>query len=401
MAITVDPVLRVQDLYKQFGDEEVVKGISFDIPEGDTLVLLGPSGSGKSTILRLIAGIEQPDRGRIWLHGRPVDHLPARQRNIGFIFQSYALFPQMTVEQNIAFGLKIRKVPASAIRAATGRLLGLIGLAEHRHKHPSQLSGGQQQRVAIARALAYGPRLLLFDESFSALDAATRVNLRREIRSLLREFRLSAMFVTHDQEEALELGDQIAVLQDGMIEQIGNPSEVYNHPRSEFVATFLGTANLLLGRWWNGEFELGTWRLPSPQDSLKMENGQAVKLIFRPEDVVLSTHPAGPPQTLGSGAVESVSFVGAYERLVVRVNPFSTAANLDESNGHQAGLPLTVTRPKWEANRLPLSPGARVWLALKGYRLLPHFVLQDEESVERVAVGQPRVIDRYTNGAGI
>jgi ABC-type Fe3+/spermidine/putrescine transport system ATPase subunit len=277
----------------------------------------------------------------------------------------------------------------------------MIGLTDHRRKYPAQLSGGQQQRVAIARALAYEPRLLLFDEAFSALDAATRVSLRREIRALLRGLRVSALFVTHDQEEALELGDQIAVMRAGVIEQVGNPGEIYNHPRSEFVATFLGTANLLLGRWGNGEFELGGARLPAPPDAPRLENGQTVKLIFRPEDALLSLHPAGHAHALGPGLVEEVSFVGAFERLTVRINPFSRHPEQDEPSGFLEGLPITVTRPKWEASQMPLQPGQRVSLGLKSYRLLPHFVLQDEESVERVPAGSLRAIDRYSNGAGI
>src|SRR3712207_732681 len=209
----------VHGLSKSFKGARVLADVSFDVAEGEALVLLGASGSGKTTILRIIAGLETPDSGRVLLHGRDVTELPARERGVGVIFQSYALFPRMTVEQNIGYGLRIRGRKRAEVRAEVERLLELVGLAEHRRKFPSQLSGGQQQRVAIARTLAYRPQVLLFDEPFGALDAQTRVHLRREIRGLLREVNVPAVFITHDQEEALELGDRIAVLHAGRLEQ--------------------------------------------------------------------------------------------------------------------------------------------------------------------------------------
>ena len=237
----------VQSLSKRFKEARVLDDVSFDVAEGESLVLLGASGSGKTTILRIIAGLEQPDTGRVILHGKDVTDLPARERGVGVIFQAYALFPRMTVEKNIGYGLKIRRQPRKERKETVNRLLKLVQLEEHRKKYPWQLSGGQQQRVAIARTLAYKPQVLLFDEPFGALDAQTRVHLRREIRGLLRQVKVPSVFITHDQEEALELGDRIAVLNNGHLEQVGTPDEVYNHPATEFVATFLGAANLLLG----------------------------------------------------------------------------------------------------------------------------------------------------------
>src|SRR2546430_8692752 len=228
---------------KRFGTTSVLENITFHVAEGEALVLLGPSGSGKTTILRIIAGLEQPYTGRVILHGQDVTDLPARERGVGVIFQSYALFPRMTVEKNIAFGLKIRRRPRKERKETVDRLIELVQLEAHRKKYPWQLSGGQQQRVAIARTLAYKPQVLLFDEPFGALDAQTRAELRREIRALLRQVKVPSVFITHDQEEALELGDRIAVLNEGRLEQIGTPDEVYNHPASEYVATFLGAAN--------------------------------------------------------------------------------------------------------------------------------------------------------------
>src|SRR3989440_4321864 len=237
----------VVGISKFFGKTSVLQNISFDVAEGEALVLLGASGSGKTTILRIIAGLEQPYTGKIMLHGKDVTELPARERGVGVIFQSYALFPKMTVEKNIGYGLRIRKRRRKEIRKTVNELLSLVQLQEHRKKYPSQLSGGQQQRVAIARTLAYDPEVLLFDEPFGALDAQTRGHLRREIRALLKKVNVPAIFITHDQEEALELGDRIAVVNVGHIEQIGTPSEVYNNPATEYVATFLGAANIFEG----------------------------------------------------------------------------------------------------------------------------------------------------------
>src|SRR5437016_5485922 len=313
----------LQGVSKRFNKARVLEDVSFDVAEGESLVLLGASGSGKTTILRIIAGLEQPDKGRVFLHGQDVTDLPARERGVGVIFQSYALFPRMTVEKNIAFGLKIRRRPRKERKETVNRLIKLVQLEDHRNKYPWQLSGGQQQRVAIARTLAYKPQVLLFDEPFGALDAQTRVKLRREIRALLREVKVPAVFITHDQEEALELGDRIAVLNDGHLEQIGTPDEVYNHPSTEFVATFLGAANLLLGVVIPGAIQIGVGPLPATEETKKFRPGQSVKLVFRPEDVCLSPANAKLPEgcrRLANGVIEEVNFVGAYERLNVRLD---------------------------------------------------------------------------------
>src|SRR3977135_1405903 len=268
-------------LSQHFGKTSVLENISFEVAEGEVLVLLGASGSGKTTILRIIAGLEQPYTGKVVLHGKDVTELPARERGVGVIFQSYALFPKMTVEKNIGYGLSIRRRPRKEIRKAVNDLLALVQLEEHRKKYPSQLSGGQQQRVAIARTLAYKPEVLLFDEPFGALDAQTRVHLRREIKALLKKVNVPAIFITHDQEEALELGDRIAVINVGHIEQIGTPYEVYNKPASEYVATFLGASNILAGVVRKDYVEVGSAQIPTRPDGEKFKEGQAVKVIFR------------------------------------------------------------------------------------------------------------------------
>ena len=340
----------VTGLSKQFGNTPVLKEINFDIAEGETLVLLGASGSGKTTILRIIAGLEQPDTGRVILHGRDVTDLPARERGVGVIFQSYALFPNMTVEQNIGYGLRIRRRNPKEIREIVDQLLELVRLKEHRRKYPSQLSGGQQQRVAIARTLAYQPEVVLFDEPFGALDAQTRTRLRSEIRTLLRKVNVPAIFITHDQEEALELGDRIAVINAGHIEQIGTPQEVYDQSASEYVATFLGRANLVKGVVRHNFVEVGSELLPLPDRAKNFHHGQEVSLVFRPEDVRLAHRDERlwDCHHFANGAVREVVFAGAYERLTVQVN--------------DAEIVVTRLKPQTNASKLHIGDQVRVGL---------------------------------------
>src|SRR5882672_11466850 len=271
------PAASVVGVSKFFGKTSVLENITFHVAEGEALVLLGASGSGKTTILRIIAGLEQPYTGKIILHNKDVTELPARERGVGVIFQSYALFPKMTVEKNIGYGLRIRHRRRKEVKKTVNELLELVQLEEHRKKYPSQLSGGQQQRVAIARTLAYNPEVLLFDEPFGALDTQTRMKLRREIRALLRKVNVPAIFITHDQEEALELGDRIAVINVGNIEQIGTPDEVYNNPATEYVATFLGAANILEGVVRNDQVEIGSAVIPARINREKFREGETVK----------------------------------------------------------------------------------------------------------------------------
>ena len=374
----------VRGVSKRFKKSRVLEDISFDVAEGESLVLLGASGSGKTTILRIIAGLEQPDSGRVILHGKDVTDLPARERGVGVIFQAYALFPRMTVEKNIAYGLKIRRRPRKERRETVDRLIKLVQLGQHRKKYPSQLSGGQQQRVAIARTLAYKPQVLLFDEPFGALDAQTRVHLRREIRALLRQVKVPSVFITHDQEEALELGDRIAVLNDGRLEQIGTPDDVYNHPATEFVATFLGAANLLIGVAVGGFVEIGTAKLPAEKETRRFRDGQSVKLVFRPEDVCVSQDANLPEgcRRLTNGVIEEVNFVGAYERLTVRLDLTHRKGDTDalyevtiNTPQRMTGVPIMVTRPKPEANALRYKAGDRVAIGLTSFSVLPNYTL--------------------------
>jgi len=372
----------VVGLSKRFGKASVLENISFDIAEGELLVLLGASGSGKTTILRIIAGLEMPYTGKVILHGKDVTELPARERGVGVIFQSYALFPKMTVEKNIGYGLRIRKRPRKEIRERVNELLSLVQLTEHRKKYPSQLSGGQQQRVAIARTLAYKPEVLLFDEPFGALDTQTRVHLRREIRALLKKVNVPAIFITHDQEEALELGDRVAVLNVGHIEQIGTPFEIYNHPATEYVATFLGAANVLDAVVRNDFLEIGATQMPATLDKEKFHHGDCVKVIFRPEDVSVNRTDFMRPghHRLSSAVIEEITFVGAYERLRLRLERTgSDECKTDdtpyylttETPDREPTKSIIATRPKPEASNTRLHVGERVIVALTSFTVLP------------------------------
>jgi len=362
----------VRNVSKKFGATTVLEEISFDVTEGEVLVLLGASGSGKTTILRIIAGLETTNSGQIILHGKNVTELPARERGTGVIFQSYALFPKMNVEKNIAYGLRLRRHSKKETAETVNRLIELVHLEEHRQKSPSQLSGGQQQRVAIARALAYEPEVLLFDEPFGALDAQIRTRLRREIRGLLKKINVPSIFITHDQEEAFELGDRIAVLNSGKLEQIGTPFDIYNQPATEYVATFVGAANLLLGVIRGGNFEVGDISIEL-EDETNFRDGQSVKLVFRPEDVFLRKpeNLTQNYQKLTDGIVEEVNFVGAFERVVVRLNLSPKS-------------PIIVTRPKTETLAFPLHKGQEVSVGLVRFRVLPNFTLASERASRMV-----------------
>ena len=232
--------IAVENVSKRFGSFQAVDRVSLEIGSGSLVALLGPSGSGKSTLLRLISGLETPDSGRIWLTGTEATTQSVQERNIGFVFQHYALFKHLTVRQNIAFGLEIRKAPADKVKKKVGELLDLVQLSGLGERYPSQLSGGQRQRVALARALAVEPKVLLLDEPFGALDAKVRKDLRAWLRRLHDEVHVTTVFVTHDQEEAMEVSDKIVVMNKGQVEQVGTPAEIYDRPANAFVMSFIG-----------------------------------------------------------------------------------------------------------------------------------------------------------------
>jgi sulfate transport system ATP-binding protein len=238
-------MISVHGVSKRFGDFAALDDVSLEVPEGSLTALLGPSGSGKSTLLRIIGGLEAPDAGSVRIDGDDVTHVAPQRRGIGFVFQHYAAFRHMTVRDNVAFGLKVRKQSKPRIAARTTELLGIVGLSGYAERYPNQLSGGQRQRMALARALAVQPRLLLLDEPFGALDARVRAELREWLRRLHEEVAVTTLIVTHDQEEAMSIADRIAVLDDGRIAQVGGPRELYDRPANEFVAGFLGPVSRL------------------------------------------------------------------------------------------------------------------------------------------------------------
>jgi sulfate/thiosulfate transport system ATP-binding protein len=277
--------IAAEGLTKTFGSFRAVEDVSFRAEDGKITALLGPSGSGKSTVLRMIAGLERPDAGRIWVGAEEQTAKRVQERRFGFVFQHYALFRHMTVRQNVAFGLSVRKEPKRDQQARVDDLLELVQLAGLADRFPEQLSGGQRQRVALARALAPRPKVLLLDEPFGALDARVRQELRRWLDALHRELGVTSLLVTHDQEEALELANQIVVMHQGKIEQIGTPEEVYNRPATPFVAGFVGSANVLRGAVWEGHVHFGRSAVTGAHH---LEDGAEAVAYVRPHDVHLS-----------------------------------------------------------------------------------------------------------------
>ncbi len=333
-----DPFLSIQNVRKSFGQTTVVTEFNLDVGRGEFVSFLGPSGCGKTTMLRMVAGFEEPSAGRITIGGRDVTNLKPNQRDIGMVFQAYALFPNLTVAQNIAFGLKVAGRPRAEIDARVAEMLGIIKLAEFGARYPYQLSGGQQQRVALARALAPSPKLLLLDEPLSALDAKVRISLREEIRAIQKRLGITTIFVTHDQEEALSMSDRVVVMYGGRAEQTGTPFEIYNRPASRFVASFVGTLNILEGRVANGpsgsvEVDGQVIELGRP---LSGEAGRPISLALRPEAVSLGDA-AGREQGL-SGTIGDVHFLGSVLR--VRVGVGRNAVMLDTFNDPASPPPV-------------------------------------------------------------
>ncbi|HVW92076.1 MAG TPA: ABC transporter ATP-binding protein [Devosia sp.] len=329
--------LRIENLVKAFNGNTVVKGANLAFNQGEFISLLGPSGCGKTTILRMIAGFERPTSGAILVEGKDISPLPPNQRKIGMVFQAYALFPNMNVEDNVGFGLRIAGMPAAERRARVEEMLKLIGLPGFGKRFPFEMSGGQQQRVALARALAPKPRMLLLDEPLSALDAKIRVSLRQEIRAIQRDLGITTVFVTHDQEEALSISDRIVVLSAGNVEQFGTPFEIYNKPATRFVAQFVGTINTLEAEVVDPaeksvSVDGQTFSVPRLPDGTR----GPVSLTLRPEAVSLGK-PNGQDIVL-SGKVSEVSFLGSVIRL--RVDLGRNQLSLDTFNDRHTPPPM-------------------------------------------------------------
>jgi len=345
-----------------------------EVADGEFFVLLGSSGSGKTTILSLIAGLTQVDRGRVLLHGRDVTYLPPQERRVGFVFQNYALFQHMSVADNIEFGLRVRKVGAAERRRRRDELLELVGLTGLGGRMPNQISGGQQQRVALARALAYQPEVLLLDEPLGALDAKIRLELRRTLRAIQRELGIATILVTHDQEEAFELADRLGVMSFGRLLEVGPPQELYQHPQTEFVATFLGSANLLVGRRTAKGVQIGPVHFPLNNGPMPQDGTQRVQVLFRPEDVALAPTPDSLeyPQ-LGLGEVEEKVFIGSFERLRLRLPRIPGVRPIAPPVSFGGGsLLVEATRPQDQADRLPLCVGDKVWVGVRHVHALTH-----------------------------
>jgi iron(III) transport system ATP-binding protein len=305
-----EPHLGIRGLAKRFGRFTALSDIALDVARGEFVSFLGPSGCGKTTLLRAIAGLDPQDEGRILLDGRDVSRLPPSERDFGIVFQSYALFPNLTVGDNVGYGLVNRRQARGEIAARVRELLELVGLPDQGDKYPVQLSGGQQQRVALARALATAPSLLLLDEPLSALDAKVRMRLRQEIKHLQRRLGVTTILVTHDQEEALSMADRIVVMNHGVIEQIGTPSEIYSRPATAFVADFVGTMNFLDAKAIDADqLSVGALRLTAPGHGIAV--GGSARVGFRPEDARIA--PAAGINAF-EAKVTSVSFLGSFVR---------------------------------------------------------------------------------------
>jgi len=367
MSITLDQVT------KQYQGNPVVNDVSLAVAEGEFFVLLGPSGSGKSTLLRAIAGLTAADHGRIALFGRDVTQVSAREREVGFVFQNYALFRHMTVGENIEFALRVRRVKPAERARRRKELLELIGLPGMDDRLPTQLSGGQQQRVAVARALAHKPKVLLLDEPFGALDAKIREELRRTIRSVQRELGITTVLVTHDQEEAFALGDRLGVMNFGRLLETGRPTELYTRPATRFVATFLGAANLLLRREARSGSDLAPAGPEAQTDSpLRDRRDQEVVAMLRPEEAELAPDRDALRTTfLGYGHVEELQFTGALERLRIRMGLEGAARSSDGETSAMPPVWIDVTRTQPEQRAFPLASGQLVAVGTRRIHVLP------------------------------
>ena len=349
--------LELRNLEKTFGTNRVVKDFSLGIEKGEFVSLLGPSGCGKTTVLRMVAGFETPTSGQIRIDGQDVTGQRPNQRAIGMMFQAYALFPNMTVADNVAFGLKVKGVAREEREARVTEMLRLIGLPDLGSRFPFQLSGGQQQRVALARALAPSPKVLLLDEPLSALDAKVRVSLRNEIREIQRELGITTIFVTHDQEEAMSISDRIVVMNGGIAEQAGAPFEIYNNPRTRFVANFVGTLSTLEAVVEGpGRVVVAGQGMALDKPDLPSTKGAPVTLALRPEAIRLGREP-GRDVTLPA-TVEEVHFLGSVIR--VRVTVAGAVLSLDTFNRpDQPPPPLGgATEISFSASDVIVLPGA-------------------------------------------
>jgi iron(III) transport system ATP-binding protein len=343
--------LSLTAITKRFGRFTALEAVSLEVPRGSLVTFLGPSGCGKTTLLRIIAGLETQDEGRIVQDGRDVSRLPAIKRDYGIVFQSYALFPNLTIFDNVAYGLVNRRAGRERIRSRVAELLKLVGLPDSGGHYPGQLSGGQQQRIALARALATSPGLLLLDEPLSALDALERLRLRGEIRALQQRLGVTTIMVTHDQEEALSMADHIVVMSRGRIEQVGTPQQVYREPATAFVADFVGKVNVISAvAQGEGRVRVGDLMLNGAIGSEALAPGTPVKLYLRPEDVMINGH-ASEQANVASASVQKIEFLGAF--CLVTVSLAGAPAQ-----------PIVVNLSRHSLDRMSLAVGAPLSIGL-------------------------------------
>jgi len=350
------PYLELQELHKRFGDFTAIQEIDISLEGGEFLSLLGPSGCGKTTALRIVAGFERPTHGRVVVEGKDLTAVPPNRRDMGMVFQAYSLFPNMSAEDNVEFGLRVRGQHAGDRKKRVAELIELVGLTEAAKRYPHQLSGGMQQRVALARALAIEPRVLLLDEPLSALDALVRVQLREEIRRLQTQLGITTLYVTHDQEEALSISDRVAVLSKGRIEQIGVPAEIYNEPATPFVAEFIGTMNRLEATVTNpdgGEVDHKGTRL-RVGDTRGKQSGERVLVLVRPETLAVERAPDGAGEGALGGEVVAHIFLGSTTRLKIDA----------------AGEELSADVPSTTAGTLPVGTRVRASFPAESARVL-------------------------------
>jgi len=346
----------LQNLSRFFGTIRALDGLSLEIAPGEFVALLGPSGCGKTTVLRILAGFETADSGSVTVNGRDVSHVPPARRDMGMVFQSYSLFPNMSALDNVAFGLRMRKMGAGERRKRAASLLDMVGLAAQAGQYPHQLSGGQQQRVALARALAIEPRVLLLDEPLSALDAKVRQQLREQIRLLQQQLGTTTLFVTHDQEEALSMADRVGVMRQGKLEQIAAPDELYADPATAFVAEFVGVMNRIPGELQAGGtvLVLGTNVPARSQSAVEAADGNAVDVLVRPEGLRMEV------TEHGNGIVTTRTFLGSVTRVGVQLSE-DVAVRIDKSSAAAAalapGTSVSVTLPPEAVHVVPRPAG--------------------------------------------
>jgi iron(III) transport system ATP-binding protein len=347
--------VEARGIHLAYGATRVLHDVSVTVEPGEFFALLGPSGSGKSTLLRLIAGFNRHQSGELLIGGRDVTGVPPWKRNVGMVFQNYALWPHMSVARNVAFGLEERRLPRDEVRRRAAAALELVGLTGFGDRRPNQLSGGQQQRVALARTLAIEPQVLLLDEPLSNLDAQLRVQMRRELLRLHKRLGITTIFVTHDQEEAMTICDRIAVLDHGVVQQVGTPIELFDRPANRFVARFVGTVNLVEGHVADGRFRSALGEIAIPP-SMDVPAGEA-QLAFRPHAVLVDAPPGDAGLGL-AGTVESAEFLGEFVRYELRVGPVAVVADVPHRWGGERLEKGATVRLSVPARELRFMSGA-------------------------------------------